>query len=91
MIYINKLLQNMYLLKINFRNYRHLTQVFLLVKVTLAMIDHKISFKKYFNQLTKLLQLFLVFQTQFQNGNLKGCQMKQLIIVLQKIIVFLQN
>ena len=36
----------------NFKNYRHLTQDFLLVKVTLVMMDHKIS--RYFNQFTKL-------------------------------------
>ena len=46
----------------------HLTQVFLLVKITLIMIEH--NFTYYFKQFTKLSQHFLVFQTQFENGNL---------------------
>ena len=40
---INKLLeikQNLYLFKMNLKNYRHLTQVFLLVKVTLIVMGH---------------------------------------------------
>ena len=35
--------QNMYLLKMSQKNYIYLTQVFLLVKVTLMIIDHKIT------------------------------------------------
>ena len=45
-ILMKKLLQvkqNMYLLKMNLKNYRYLTQVFLLVKVTLIMIDHNFT------------------------------------------------
>ena len=38
----------MHCLKMNFKNERHLIQVLLLVKVTLLMMDHKIS--EYFNQ-----------------------------------------
>ena len=42
------------------KNYKYLTQVFLLVKVTLIMMKH--NFTHYFNQSTKLLIHFLVFQ-----------------------------
>ena len=41
--------------------------MFLLDKVTLLMMDHKIS--KYFNQFTKLLQHFLVFEAQWINNS----------------------
>ena len=40
--------QNMYLLKINEKNYWHLTQVFLTVKVTLIMMEY--NFISYFNR-----------------------------------------
>ena len=43
------------------KNYKYLTQVFLLVKVTLIMMKH--NFTHYFNQSTKLLIHFLVSQT----------------------------
>ena len=62
------------------KNYRHLAQAFLLVKVTLVMTDPKIS--SYFNQFTKLLLLFLVFQRLSQNGNLKDCEMKKLVLLI---------
>ena len=73
----------------NLKNYKHLTQVFLLVKVILIMMDHKIT--KYSNQFTKLLQHFLVFQTQSQDRNLSDCQMKYLNLFLHQIKVFLQS
>ena len=47
-----------------------------MVKVTLIMMDHKII--SYFNQFKKLLQLFLVFHTQYQNANLKTLPNKKL-------------
>ena len=62
------------------KNYRHLAQAFLLVKVTLVMTNPKIS--SYFNQFTKLLLLFLVFQRLSQNGNLKDCEMKKLVLLI---------
>ena len=48
---------------------------FLLVKVNLVMMDHKIY--QYFNQLTKLLQCQLVLQIQLLNGSLKRSQTKK--------------
>ena len=35
--------KNMYLLKMNWKIYRHLTQVFLLVKVILIMIEYNVT------------------------------------------------
>ena len=35
--------KDMYLLKMNWKIYRHLTQVFLLVKVILIMIEHNVT------------------------------------------------
>ena len=40
--------QNIYLLKMNLKHYRHLTQVFLSVNVTLIMMEH--NFTLYFNR-----------------------------------------
>ena len=48
----------MYLLKMNLKNYRHLTRVFLLVKITLLMMEH--NFTLYFNSFAKHL---LVLET----------------------------
>ena len=50
--------------------------VFLLVKITLIMMKH--NFTSYFSQVTKLLQHYLFFHSQSQNGNLDGCQTKHL-------------
>ena len=44
-----------------------------------------------FQAIKKILQLFLVFHTQSQNGNLKDCQMENLQLLTQQIKVFLQN
>ena len=71
------------------KNYKHLIQVILLVKITLIIMEY--NFIEYFNQFTKLLQHFLVFQTQSQNGNLRDCQMKTLCLLIQQAKVFLQN
>ena len=35
--------QNIYLLNMNLNNYKHLTQVFLMVKVTLMKMEHKFT------------------------------------------------
>ena len=35
--------QNMHLLNMNLNNYKHLTQVFLMVKVTLMKMEHKFT------------------------------------------------
>ena len=35
--------QNMYLLKINFKNYKYVPQVFLLVKVASIMMEHNFT------------------------------------------------
>ena len=35
--------QNIHLLNINLNNYKHLTQVFLMVKVTLMKMEHKFT------------------------------------------------
>ena len=35
--------QNIYLLNMNVNNYKHLTQVFLMVKVTLMKMEHKFT------------------------------------------------
>ena len=75
--------QNIYQLKMNLKNCKHLIQVFLLAKVTLIMMER--NFTYYFNQLTKLLQLFLVLQTQSQNGNLRDYQMKKLLVLIQQM------
>ena len=51
--------------------------ILLLAKVTLITMDH--IFTLYFNQATKLLQHFLVFHSQSQNGNLsKGLSNEKL-------------
>ena len=38
-----QIIQNMYLLKINLKNYKHLIQVFLSVKITLIMMEHNFT------------------------------------------------
>ena len=40
---LQQIKQNMYLLKMNFKKYNHLTQVFLMVKVTLKMMQHNFT------------------------------------------------
>ena len=56
------------------KNYKHLTQVFLSVKVTLVMLDHNIS--KYFNQLTKLLHRLLAAVRKWGSKRLSNEKLK---------------
>ena len=44
-----------------------------------------------FEPIDKILKTFLVFQAQPQKWNLKYCQMKKLIPLLQQVIAFLQH
>ena len=71
------------------KNYKHLNSSLFLVEVILIMTKHNFTIS--FNQLTKLLEHFLVFQTQSQNGNLRDCQIKHFNLLKQKMKVFLQN
>ena len=44
-----------------------------------------------FQSIYKTLTMFAGLQTQLQNGNLKGCQIKRLSLLLEQIIVYPQN
>ena len=53
------------------------------------MMDHKIT--KHFDQPLKLLQHFLALKLEPKNKNLTDCQIENLSLLIQQIIVFLEN
>ena len=76
----------MYLLKMNLKNYKHL-----IVAQSCYKDDGAQLYLIFQSIYTKLLQHFLVFYSQTQNGNLKDSQMKNLNLLIRQINFFLQN
>ena len=76
--------QNIYQLKMNLKNYRHLIQSIFVIKVILKMMVLKIvqSFKQHKDVLKRLV----IIMTIFYHGNLKDYLMKVLSVLLHLTI-----
>ena len=71
------------------KNFKGMTSVILMIKVTLMMLDHKvIQCPHWFLSIFKCLVVPLI---KLSDGTLKGCQKKVPQLLLHKTIVSLQN
>ena len=78
--------QNIYLLKMNLKNHRHLIQSIFVVKVSLKMVVLKII--QYFSQHIDILKWLVILMIIFYHGKLKDC-LREVSSLILHLIIFL--